>query len=259
MKKVPRSRQGSASASEPLFYLAEKDDQSSHLQRQVIGYLGLLLSPALYCLNRWRLTDGQPLGGPLDSVSAYYYSGAVAVFVGVLAALAVFLLTYRGYQNERRRWDRIAGMVAGLAALGVAFFPTKAPSYFTAPTWWSPYMYMAHNLSAAALFSSFAFFSLFLFPKKDPKMGVVPADKQRRNVVYIACGVVMVICMARIVFKAQGEPIFWEEAAALSAFAVSWLTKGRALWTLPRLGIRMGQYLMDPKRFAGDLWDSLGR
>src|SRR5262245_20321436 len=90
----------------------------SHLDhRQVIGYLGLLLPVILLYLNRIRQTDGIDRV-VLDSVSAYYYTGGVAAFVGTLVALALFLITYRGYQDDKA--DRIVGFIGGLGALGVA-------------------------------------------------------------------------------------------------------------------------------------------
>ena len=54
-----------------------------------------------------RPTPGLPRWETLNSVSAYYYSGAVAAFVRVIFALALFLFTYRGYKNDRV--DRWAG------------------------------------------------------------------------------------------------------------------------------------------------------
>ena len=104
----------------PWFVRPEKDDASSQLQRQVIGWCGLLLSPALCFVNWWRPAGEAASWEPLESISAYAYTGAVAVLTGVLAALAVFLLTYRGYQNEGKRRDRTAAIVAGLAAIGGA-------------------------------------------------------------------------------------------------------------------------------------------
>ena len=56
-----------------------------------------------------------------------------------------------------------------------------------------------------------------------------PPDKQRRNLTYRACGVVMLVCVVWAAVRAlQRKEIFWLEAIALEAFAVSWLVKGRA-------------------------------
>jgi uncharacterized membrane protein YhhN len=66
-----------------------------------------------------------PIWRLLPSISAYYYTGAVAFFVGTLVALALFLATHRRYKGEVA--DRVVGMVGGIAALGVALFPCAAP------------------------------------------------------------------------------------------------------------------------------------
>jgi hypothetical protein len=110
---------------ESLFATAEQDDLSSHLHRQLIGYLGMTLPFLLWVIAGWRPTEGLPRWGLLTSVSAYYYTGSVAAFVGILVALAAFLVTYRGYKNEQNRRDRIAAIIASVAAIGVAFFPTR--------------------------------------------------------------------------------------------------------------------------------------
>ena len=98
------------------------DDLSHQSHRQLIGYLGILLPLILILLAGLRPTPGLPRWEPLNSISAYYYTGAVAAFVGILFALALFLFTYRGYR--RYKADRVAGMLGGSAALGVVLFPT---------------------------------------------------------------------------------------------------------------------------------------
>jgi hypothetical protein len=219
----------------PLLPPIEPDDRSGHLHRQFIGTLGLLMPWLLWTIAAFRPLAGTARWRLLDSISAYYYSGAVAVFVGTLAALAVFFYTYRGYGNEYGRRDRIAAMVAGTAALLVALFPTFGdPS----PSWWTAGTGAIHFASAVVLFASFTFFALFLFPITNVKAGEpLPEGKKLRNRVYRACGVVMLGCIGwALVAHFLDAPIFWPEALALEAFAVSWLVKGRADVTLMRIG-----------------------
>src|SRR5215470_7672753 len=101
----------------------EADDESSHALRQAIGYLGLLLPLLVWFLAGWRSVNGFPGRRPLDSISEYYHSGAVAVLTGALTVLAIFLWTYRGFDNRAGRYDRALGKVASLAALGVSLIP----------------------------------------------------------------------------------------------------------------------------------------
>ncbi len=209
---------------------AQRDpsDLSQKAHRQLIGYLGLLLPAILFGLAGLRPTPGLPRWETLNSVSAYYYTGAVAAFVGVLFALSLFLFTYRGYKNDRA--DRVAGAAGGLCALGVALFPTSPPGDVSAPSWWSSTTGIIHYVSASSLFIVFIVFSLWLFRKtKVPKGEKLPYDKWLRNRIFLICGVVMVgsVLWAGSSFF-TGAAIFWPETLALSAFAVSWLVKGYA-------------------------------
>jgi hypothetical protein len=209
----------------------EPDDRSDNAHRQLIGYIGLALPLILWVIAGWRPTGLSARWRPMDSISAYYYSGAVAAFVGLLVALALFLITYRGFDNKYGWVDRLAARIAGFAALLVAFFPTSAPDGFPKLPWWTPSNRVVHYISAIVLFSMFALFCLWLFrlTTSDPP----PPDKRRRNGIYVGCGIVILISMtwAGVAGWKEG-PIFWPESLALIAFAISWLVKGRAPRTI---------------------------
>ena len=203
-------------------------DLNHQAHRQLIGYLGILLPLLLVGLAALRPTPGLPRLEPLTSVSAYYYTGAVAAFVGILFALALFLFTYGGYQGYLA--DRVVGKVGAFCALGVALFPTAAPGSLSEPSWWREITRTIHYLSATSLFLVFIVFSLWLFRKtKVPKGGELSPGKRQRNRVYLICGLVMV---ANVLWAGSsyftGASIFWAEIFALWAFAVSWLVKGYA-------------------------------
>jgi len=203
---------------------AESLSQQAH--RRLIGILGLLLPLLLFIFAGLRHTVGLPAWTPLNSISAYYYTGAVAIFVGVLFALALFLLTYPGYKGVIA--DRLLGLVGGTAAILVALFPTSAPDGLSAPTWWSPYMRTVHYLSAVVLFVAFILFAIWLFRKSNiPRRGDRPLEKRRRDDICLASGIIMI---ASVLWAASSmfthAPIFIPESIAIIAFAVSWLTKG---------------------------------
>lgn len=202
------------------------DDKSDPVHRQLIGYIGLFLPLLLILMVIFR--DGVTRWENLKSVSAYYYTGADAAFVGMLVSLALFLFTYRGYENKYNWVDRLVSITAAVAALGVAMFPTKAPDGVTPLTWWSPLTGNLHFGFAILLFLMFAMFAIFLFPIK-AKGKKVPSGKRWRNRVYVSCGIVILATFIWARAASQnGKSIFWPESVALIAFAVSWLVKGQA-------------------------------
>ena len=204
------------------------DDISGHTHRQVIGYLGLALPIVLVQVVRLRpnAPSDQWSG---NSISAYYWTGAVSFFVGLLAALSLFLLTYRGYDNKFYKYDRGAAIIAGIAAALVAIFPITPPSGIAPLPWWADWINKTHTVAAIILFSMFAVFSLWLFRKTAPGEQP-PADKERRNTIYLLCGIAIIASMAwAVVAGRSGRSIFWPESFALAFFAWSWLVKGQAV------------------------------
>lgn len=186
--------------------------------RRVIGILGVSL-PIVVALG--CLAVGE-CDGFLDSISAYHGTVMRNVFVGILFTVGWFLFSYRGYERK----DDIAGDLGCLFALGVAIFPT------TSETAW---IRMVHYVSATLFFLILAGFSLFLFTKSG---GIATPQKQRRNNIYLTCGVTMLVCIALIPLYnlflddsaiAVFHPVFWLETFALWAFGISWMTKGELI------------------------------
>ena len=241
-----------------LFAPTKKDDLSSHLHRQLVGWVALMLPILLVIIAELRPTKGLKPGVILDSVSAYYYTGAVAVFCGSLVALTAFFFTYRGYDNDHGRRDLQTAWIAGIASLLVAFFPTTAPRQFLTPSWWTPEMRTIHYVSATVLFGCLIYFSLVLFRKSTTKGKDLPADKKRRNHIYFACGVGMLLCMlwaGSTYFT--GRSIFYAEAIALVLFAISWLVKGHVDWTLITAGRQTLHYGRHPRQLINDVWSAI--
>ncbi len=207
---------------------SDSKDLSQQAHTQLIGLLGLLLPVLLYLLAGLRPSDGLPPWTLLPSVSAYYYTGAVGVFVRVLFALSLFLFTYPGYQGIIA--DRLVGSLGWAAALGIALFPTTAPDGTSAPSWWVPMLRVVHYVSAVLLFTAFILFAVWLFRKLHiPLRRDRPRDRRRRDDACLACGLIMIGCVlwvASAMFT-QGL-ICWPESIAIAAVAVSWLVKGEA-------------------------------
>ena len=91
------------------------------LTRTVIGAIGVLLPLTLMLIEGAFTKHGLR---PEDSISAYYHTTAGQdVFVGSLCVVAVMLLTYMSGQAKSA--DFIVSIIAGIALLGVVFFPTN--------------------------------------------------------------------------------------------------------------------------------------
>lgn len=238
-----------------LYPARENNDLSTYAHRQLIGGIGLVLPALLWLIAGLRPTEGLHRWELLSSVSAYYYTGAVSAFVGMLIALALFLFSYHGYKNDYRWRDRLAAIIAGAASAMVAFFPAGAPSNLSVPSWWTPLTGTIHSISAVALFGAFIFFSLFQFPKSKVKRPEsLTRDKRLRNWIYVSCGVGMVVCMLWAGSALlTGASIFWPEALALELFALSWLVKGRADWTAVAAARRTLHYGSHPGQLVSDV------
>ena len=201
----------------------------SYLQlRKYIGYLGLGM-PIILVLGNYFIAGAVEL---LTSLSSYYHSGARNLFVAVLAAIAVFAFAYRGYDAR----DNVAGDIAAISALGVAFFPSADgnPDPDASAT-----VNLIHMTSAVIFFLTLAYFALYLFPKTNPTLAMTP-QKRKRNRVYrisgytiilslLAIGVYKLFLETRYISLQDYKPVFWLETLALFAFGFSWLTKGEAI------------------------------
>src|SRR5258707_3848161 len=93
--------------------------RSYRASRLVVGFLGLLL-PFLFIIGEtFFLRGGVHVRG---SLSEYYHTSMQDIFVGGLCVIGFLLATYMA--GEFRTLDFWASVVAGVAVLGVVFFPT---------------------------------------------------------------------------------------------------------------------------------------
>ena len=193
--------------------------------RKAVGIIGTSLPFALAVGK--NLLEGP---GIQSSISSYYYTNMRDVFVGSLCAIAIFLMSYKGYERK----DAIAGDLACIFALGVALFPTT-PNIN--PTSQDRLVGVLHYLFAVLFFLTLAYFSLVLFRKTNPAK-IPTRKKMQRNIVYTVCGYTILTCIALLGLKSflpeespvnNLKPVFWLESVAVFVFGVSWLTKGEAI------------------------------
>jgi hypothetical protein len=206
----------------------------SHLaMRRSVGIIGILL-PAALALVQWLLVGlgwKRPVPGHFGfagSISAYYYYGPGAIFIGSMFAFGVFLLAYR-----YKRADRWISSIAGLLAIVVGTCPTVYPG--------DPLnaLGVVHLTSATVFLGLLGLFCVWLFPRHI-EGDVRPQDEVYWKAFYIACGVVLYVCLvaAGLFVADHGKDdatvpgtdtfpwIYVWEAGAVMAFGLAWLVKG---------------------------------
>jgi hypothetical protein len=200
--------------------------------RTAIGVLGVSLPPLLVLSSLLRRQELQ------GSISAYYFTSARDVFVGILWVIGVFLFFYR-YRPRRPELARTQvepiktgaadawlGKAAGVSAVLVALFPTTPPPASPALP---PEIGMVHGVAAAVLFTCLALFPLVLF-----------SQSRVRGHVYRRYGWVMIALVVSVVVYAfapdsfresiaRWKPVLVLESLLILVFGVSWFDRGLEL------------------------------
>jgi len=223
--------------------------RSYRVMRLVVGILGVALPLVFIIGEAFFLRGGVHVRG---SISAYYHTPMQDVFVGGLCVIGFLLATYMA--GEHRTWDFWASLIAGLAVLGVVFFPTTrsglpadAPACGSVPqplgcstveqALGEHQTAVIHGISAIVFIfflavMSFLFATSEVLPKQDPARGG-PKPKVFRNPVlfwvHTACALV-ILAAGAWAFAGAGiwelTPLYIGEVAAIWAFGISWIIAG---------------------------------
>ncbi|HST66699.1 MAG TPA: hypothetical protein VLM05_16045 [Mycobacteriales bacterium] len=122
-----------ASARKAVDQLATRRDagyaRSYWWMRRVVGWIGIVLPFLLFAGEVFFVPGTVHVRG---SLSAYYHSAMQDFFVGGLCVIGFLLVTYM--LGRTRSWDFRVSLVAGIAVLGVVFFPTRRPGWQTLPS-----------------------------------------------------------------------------------------------------------------------------
>ncbi|MGQ0575558.1 MAG: hypothetical protein ACT4RN_15345 [Pseudonocardia sp.] len=219
--------------------------------RTAIGVIGVLL-PVVLLVGDVVFLDGDML--LRGSLSAYYHSGMRDVWVGALAATALFLVNYRvEEQPVDNRWST----VAGVAALGVALFPTNRPPGTPLPP--TPLqaalgerlVATIHFTSAAVFIVSLAIISVYFGRREMVNRARTPAAALAwRNFHWGCAAVIGVALVAMVASQATGiadrNSLLFGEIVAVVAFGASWLAKGL------RIGEPVGRRARDVSELPAD-------
>jgi hypothetical protein len=231
---TPAPAPASARSGEQTLYL-----RSYLMMRTVVGVIGLAL-PILLVTGDLVLLDGDVL--PRGSLSAYYHSGMRDVFVATLGVAAIFLVTYKVMEHNL---DNLLSTVAGVAALGVAVFPTNRPGGSDSPP--TPLqrelgegVVAAVHYGGAAVFIACLAVICFLFGVREGRRGRQRAGGTARlsplfwRRFHWSCALAIVLSVAvivatRIVGVLDEYSLLVGEVVAVLAFGGSWLAKGLEL------------------------------
>jgi O-antigen/teichoic acid export membrane protein len=199
------------------------------------------------------------LGGIEPSISDYYHTILRDLFVGIMFAIAIFLICYTGHRRGEGETvsDDWVTTVAGVAALGVAIFPNEGRvpndtlASVTQALLGQHSAALAHYSSAVIFLGAVGYLAFFRFAR---------TAKPVRRRIYRACGVViwgatlLVIIASWFKIKGPAAPqamvndwllVLWFEAIGIWAFSIAWLVKGQVDRSL--LGIVMGTKRLSPE------------
>jgi hypothetical protein len=212
------------------------------LIRSVLAFIGILLPVAFIIGEAYFIQGGVQIRG---SLSSYYHSSMRDLFVAALAVTGFLLLTYMA--GQRNTYDYWLSTAAGLAVLGVIFFPTARPGLGDAPrcgTLPEPagcsalQQQLGEELTAKIHFTCAAVFILslaaiaFVFARREREYNQRP----QLALVQKICGWVIVAAVAWVVLGNWVDlqigpltPLYLAEVVSVWAFGLSWLLTGRAL------------------------------
>jgi len=215
------------------------------LIRTVVGVLGILL-PLIFIIGEaYFLRGGVHVRG---SLSGYYHTSMRDVFVGGLCVIGFLLITYMsGQTNTQDFWY---SLVAGVAVLGVTFFPTGRPGVapgepkcgsIPMPDGCSPVQQQfGETLVATIHYSCAAVFILclarisFLFARREEKyQGAAGTALFHKLCGWAIVAAVVWAVVGGLLRISIGEltALYLGEVIAVWAFGASWLAKGSDLWS----------------------------
>ena len=211
--------------------------------RAIIGILGILL-PLIFIIGEaYFLRGGVHVRG---SISAYYHSPMRDIFVAGLCVIGFFLATY--LSGEGRSKDYWLSLVAGLAVLGVVFFPTTRPHLLPEaprcgvtpmPDGCSPIQQQFGETTIAGIHFTFALIFIlslaaicFVFASPDREVPEPPTMQAiLRTCGWVILGAVLWAIIGKFLKVTIWEltPLYVAEVISVWAFGVAWLLKARTL------------------------------
>jgi hypothetical protein len=230
--------------------------RSYRVIRLVVGFLGVALPLLFIFVEAFLLKGGVYVRG---SLSAYYHSPLQDIFVAGLCVIGFLLATYMA--GEPGSWDFWVSLIAGVALIGVVFFPTSrsglprgappcgslpqpAGCSFVEQAWGEHTTALIHAGFAVAFIlglavMSFLFAASEVMPKKErgAEAGGLVLRQPALFWAHFICGTVIVVAGAWAFLGANIwilTRLYIGEVASVWAFGISWLLAGFRLTAAAR-------------------------
>lgn len=199
-----------------MFSAPKKQEINSETIKLLLGIIALFLANAVNFFA----------SQPLTSISASYHEDGTSrnLFVGLLFAIAAFLLAYNGRSRREMFWSKIAAM----SAFGIALIPSRVQGD-------TSFMPNFHYIFALIMFIVLVIFC-FHFSNRAKAKG--HAEAMRRSTLYLICASVIIIAIAIMVIDYFSDDSITSviprityicEKAGLIAFGISWLIAAKVL------------------------------
>jgi hypothetical protein len=220
---------------------SESDIHTFRRIRKAIGWLGIALPVTLVILSLFPYFKT----GIKGSISDYYYTNFREILTGILCAVSLFLIRYRGTRNKVF-WknDSLMTNIAGIMALGVALLPTNpddcSEKIYTLIPSCASWIGLVHIIIAGLFFLILANISINVFTIGQVDNKEIPSGFLNENNIYRVCGYAMILFLILVVVfdlthLFRGSTLLFE-TLMLFAFGISWLVKGRFLGDTGRIG-----------------------
>lgn len=201
-------------------------------QRRCLGILGMVLPVVdigfgyFWCKYLMGIDVPEQL---FESVSATHYAPSVLLFEGIVFAVGMFLICYRGYDVK----DYWISTITGIMGVLLTLFPTATGGQdginfvglHPSVTQW------VHYVTSILFFIGLAVMEIWQFTKtSDPQPS---KNKKIRNIVYRTCGIGMLVSVfvtGAINFLFHVPFLLYiGEGVGLELFGIAWLVKGETL------------------------------
>lgn len=209
------------------------------LTRAIVGILGIVLPLVFIIGEAVFLRGGVHVRG---SLSAYYHTSMRDVFVAGLCVIGFFLATY--LSGEPKTLDFRLSLLAGVAVLGVVFFPTSRPHLLPdAPRCGTTPMPQGCSAIQQAFGEKlvagihWAFAAVFILSLAWICFVFARRETGRMAAIVRLCGLAIIAAVAWAIIGGllkngtiwELTPLYVGEVVSVWAFGVAWLLKARDL------------------------------